>query len=54
MLAGLLLPLNAFFIRYAQEARSYSLLVFLTTLSSYFFVRGVERPSWKHWASYVT
>jgi mannosyltransferase len=29
------------------------LLVFLTTLSSYFFVRGVERPSWKHWASYV-
>jgi len=53
MLAGLLLPLNAFFIRYAQEARSYSLLVFLATLSSYFFVRGVERPSWKHWASYV-
>jgi mannosyltransferase len=53
MLAGLLLALNAFFIHYAQEARSYSLLVFLTTLSSYFFVRGVGETSWKHWGGYV-
>ncbi len=53
MLAGLLLTLNAFFIRYAQEARGYTLLIFLAALSSYFFVRGVERASRKHWGGYV-
>src|SRR4029077_10007763 len=40
-------------IRYAQEVRSYALLVLLVTLSSLLFVRGIWRPSWKVWASYT-
>ncbi|MFQ5873746.1 MAG: glycosyltransferase family 39 protein [Dehalococcoidia bacterium] len=51
IVTALLLPVNAFFIHYAQEARSYSLLVLMTTLSSYFFARGIERPSWKYWGA---
>ncbi len=52
-MAMLLLSMNAFFVQYAQEARSYSLLVLLTTLSSYFFLRGIEGPSWRVWVGYI-
>lgn len=47
LVAGLLLVLNAFVVQYAQTARSYALLVLLVTLSSYFLVVELERPS-KH------
>ena len=53
IIASLLLTVNAFFIRYAQEARSYSLVLLLVTLSSYFFVISIERPSWRSWIGYV-
>jgi hypothetical protein len=53
IISALLLTVNAFFIKYAQEARSYSLVLLLVTLSSYFFVKGVERPSWKLWIAYI-
>jgi mannosyltransferase len=45
LVAGLLLALNAFIIKYAQLTRSYALLVFLVTLSSYCFVVELEQPS---------
>ena len=54
MLAALLLALNAFHLRYSQEARSYSLLVLLVTLSTYFFVLLLENPSSKNRALYIT
>jgi len=54
MLAALLLALNAFHLRYSQEARSYSLLVLLVTLSTYFFVLALENPSTKNRLQYVT
>ena len=44
-IAGLLLALNPVFLTYAQEARGYSLLLLLVTLSSYAFVRLVTRPT---------
>jgi mannosyltransferase len=47
LLAGLLLALNPFMVRYAQTARSYSLLVLLVTLSTFALAREIERPS-KH------
>lgn len=47
-----LLAVNPFFIRYGQEARSYTLLVLLVTVSSYFFVQGVERRLWRYWAAH--
>lgn len=45
LISALLLSVNTFFIRYAQEARGYSLVFFLVTLSSYLFLRIIEDPS---------
>jgi uncharacterized membrane protein len=53
IIAALLITVNAFFIAYAQEARGYILALLLSTLSSYFFVKSVEKPNWKWWGAYV-
>ena len=53
IVAGLLLALNAFVVQYAQTARSYALVVFLITLSSYVLVLEVERPSARTRVGYV-
>jgi uncharacterized membrane protein len=53
LIGAFLLALNSYHIRYAQEARSYTLVVFLVTLSSLFFVSGIERPIRRHWLAYV-
>jgi mannosyltransferase len=45
LIAAALMACNAYSIRYAQEARSYSLFVLLATLSSGFFVACVREPS---------
>ena len=42
LLAALVLALSAYHLRYAQEARAYGLMVFLTLLSFYFFVRLIK------------
>jgi len=44
---------NPFFIQCAQEARSYSLLLFLVILNLYFFVRSVQEPSAGNWICYT-
>jgi len=51
--AAALLALNVYDIRYAQEARSYALLVWLGTLSSGFLVAWLRKPSGRHWRGYV-
>lgn len=53
VIASFLLGVNGFFIFYSQEARAYSLLVFLTLCSSYFFVKSVIQPSRKTWVGYA-
>ena len=53
LVAGLFLALNAFFVEYAQTARSYTLVVLLVVLSSYFFVAELERPSRAFAVGYV-
>jgi mannosyltransferase len=45
LVASLLLAVNGFHVAYSQEARGYSLVVLLVTLSTLFFVRSVEQPS---------
>jgi mannosyltransferase len=45
----LLLSINLTFVRYAQEARTYALTLFLVTLAGWLLVRAVERPSWARW-----
>lgn len=52
-MAVAILPVNAFFIHYAQEARAYSLLIFLSALSGYFFTAALRRPAQGHWVGYV-
>jgi mannosyltransferase len=49
---ALLIP-NAFYVQYAQEARSYALVLFLSVAGSALFVRTLERPSKEHWAAYA-
>jgi len=45
LIASFLLVVNAYHIRYSQEARSYSLYPLLCVLSSLYFVRFLEEPS---------
>jgi mannosyltransferase len=51
--AALLLSIHAFHIEYSQEARAYSLFMFLGIASSLFFLVSLEQPSRKNWAAYV-
>ena len=53
LIAVALLSCNAYSIRYAQEARSYSLFVLLATLSSGFFVAGLHEPSSRNRRAYI-
>ena len=51
--AALLLAVNAFFIRYAQEARGYTLALLLVAAASYLFVRAMDLPTTGNWAVYA-
>lgn len=52
--AALLLATNPFFVRYAQEARGYSLSILLATLASLAFVRLLQQPTRALWIGYAT
>jgi mannosyltransferase len=45
LIAAALLAVNAFHVRWSQEARGYSLMVLLCVLSTLFFVRALGEPS---------
>lgn len=51
--AALLLASNLFFLRYAAEARAYSLVLLLVVVASAFYLRLLERPGIGAWAGYV-
>jgi mannosyltransferase len=53
LIAAALFAFNAYDIRYAQEARSYALLVLLATLSSAFLVCSLRQPSRLYGWGYV-
>jgi len=54
LIAAALLAVHSLHIEYSQDARSYSLLVFLIILSWYFFLQAVEQPKKKRlWAAYI-
>jgi mannosyltransferase len=53
LVAAVLLAPNAFFVQWAQQARGYTLLILLVTLSSYFFLGELERPSRANRVAYV-
>lgn len=51
--AAALLAVNAYDVRYAQEARSYALFVLLATLSSGFLVTWLRQPTPRKWRGYI-
>ncbi len=53
VIAAFLLAINAYLVRYAQEARSYSLVVLLVIVASYFFVVATESGRRRDWKWYV-
>jgi mannosyltransferase len=53
LVAALLMAVNAYSVRYAQEARSYSMVAFLVTLATYFLVRAIESGRKRDWTWYV-
>jgi mannosyltransferase len=53
LLSALLLTVNATSIQYAQDARFYSFLIVLVTLSSIFFVRSLKRGTLPNYAGYL-
>ena len=53
LLAAALFSVHAWQVRYAQEARSYSLYVLLTALSCLFLLAALRKPTRRNWAAYV-
>jgi mannosyltransferase len=53
LIAAALLAFNGYDIRYAQEARSYSLFILLATLSSGFLIAYLKEPSRRRRSSYL-
>ncbi len=53
LLAGLVLPVNAVVVEYAQTARAYTLAVLLGAVSAYAFSGEVLRPTRRTWATWV-
>jgi len=51
--ATALLAINAYHIRYSQEARSYTLFALLATLSSGFLIAWLRQPTRRNWRGYV-
>jgi len=52
LIAAWLLALNAFHLHYAQEARSYALVVLLTTISTFLLIRNLQKPPSASWTLY--
>lgn len=53
LLAAWFLAVNAYHIRYAQEARAYAMVVFFAALASWLFVKNIEDPANAHWNAYT-
>ena len=53
LVSAVLMTVNVGAVDFAQDARSYTLVVMLATVSSLFFVAGVKRPSRANCAGYV-
>jgi mannosyltransferase len=53
LIAAALLAVNAYHVQYSQDARSYSLMVFLCQLSSLYLLKCLSEPSRLNRAAYV-
>ena len=53
LFAAALLATNAYHVQYSQDARSYSLMVLLCSLSSFYFVESLREPSHRNRTAYI-
>jgi mannosyltransferase len=53
LFAAALLATNAYFVQYSQDARSYTLMLLLCSLSSFYFVKGLREPSRRNRTAYI-
>src|ERR1700676_4277865 len=53
LIAALLLAINAYDVRYAQEARAYALVVLLSVLSTWLLVRNLQQQSSPSWGAFT-
>ena len=53
LFAAALLATNAYHVQYSQDARSYSLMVLLSSLSSFYFLEVLRKPSRRNRAAYI-
>jgi 4-amino-4-deoxy-L-arabinose transferase-like glycosyltransferase len=53
LIAAMLLAVNGYHIRHAQNARSYALAALLAAVSCLFFVKGIERPTRRNMVLYL-
>jgi mannosyltransferase len=53
LIAAALLAVNAYHVQYSQDARSYSLMVFLCLLSSLYFLKCLSEPSRRNQFFYI-
>jgi mannosyltransferase len=53
LLSAWLLAINLYHIRYAQEARSYALLVLMATVATWLLVRNLQERHSAHWGAYA-
>lgn len=53
LLSAFILSINYAHINYSQEARTYSLMVLLSSLSIYFLIKALKENKIQHWSGYV-
>ena len=53
LFAAALLAANAYYVQYSQDARSYTLMVLLCSLSSFYFLEALREPSRRNRAAYI-
>jgi len=53
LIAAALLAVNAYYVQYSQEARSYPLMVLLCMISSLYFLKTLDNPSRQNRAIYI-
>jgi mannosyltransferase len=53
LISAALLAVNAYHVQYSQDARSYSLMVFLCLLSSLYFLKCLSKPSQRSRVAYI-
>ncbi len=53
LISAFLIAINAYAVQYANDLRSYSLIILLATLATFFLVRALQTSNKKYWTRFV-